>query len=195
MRLRPVDLLFIAAFLTALPLAAQARESDRQQSMSIEADDTNAVLDDDGETTLTGNVSITQGTLKITAHSATIARKAGDISGVLFQGTPATLQQENDNGALMKAQGNRIDYDVAAESVTLTGNVLVDQAGDNLRGERIVYDLKNGRLNGQGDGSGDGRIRMTIQPKPTATTPAKPGPAKSADVTTPPASKEEGGKR
>lgn len=181
MRLRPAELLFIAVILAALPLAAPARESDRQQSMSIEADDTNAVLDDDGESTLTGNVSITQGTLKITAHSATIARKAGDISSVLFQGTPATLQQENDNGALMKAQGNRIDYDVAAESVTLTGNVLVDQAGDSLRGERIVYDLKNGRLNGQGDGSGDGRIRMTIQPKPKAT-----------DATSP-ATKEEGG--
>ena len=193
MRLPPAEFLFIAAFLTAHPFAAQARESDRQQSMSIEADDTNAVLDDDGESTLTGNVAITQGSLKITAHSATIARKAGDISSVLFQGTPATLQQENDNGALMKAQGNRIDYDVTAESVTLTGNVLVDQAGDSLRGERIVYDLKNGRLNGQGDGSGDGRIRMTIQPKPSVSTPAKPEPAKSADVAMP-ASKEEGGK-
>lgn len=192
MRLRPANLLFAAAFLTVLSFAVQARESDRQQSMSIEADDTNAVLDEDGESTLTGNVAITQGTLKITAHSATIARKAGDISSVLFQGTPATLQQENDNGALMKAQGNRIDYDVTAESVTLTGNVLVDQAGDNLRGERIVYDLKNGRLNGQGDGSGDGRIRMTIQPKPSESTPAKPNPAKSADVATP-ASKKEGG--
>jgi lipopolysaccharide export system protein LptA len=133
--------------------------------MSIAADDTDAVLTEDGESRLTGNVLITQGTLRIGADAATISRSGGDVVRVVFEGRPAQLQQENDNGALMKAQARRIDYDVPAENVVLTGAVAVDQAGDTLRGERISYDLKSGRLKAAGDGSDDGRIRMTIQPR------------------------------
>jgi lipopolysaccharide export system protein LptA len=171
----------LSATLVLATCAVQARESDRQQPMSVAADQTDTILTEDGESKLRGNVSIAQGTLLITAGEATFARKAGEVVRVVFEGTPATLQQENDNGALMKAQGNRIDYDVDAETVTLTGNVAVDQAGDSMRGERIVYDLKNGRLNGAGDGSTDGRIRMTIQPRPDKPEATKPDAAKATD--------------
>jgi lipopolysaccharide export system protein LptA len=164
MRPRNAELLVLA--LLAFASAATARETDRQQPMSIAADDTDAVLTEDGESRLTGNVLITQGSLRISAEAATISRAKGDVVRVVFEGKPAQLQQENDNGALMKAQGNRIDYDVSAESVVLSGAVAVDQAGDTLRGERITYDLKSGRLKAAGDGSDDGRIRMTIQPRP-----------------------------
>lgn len=168
MRLRPAEstlLAVLAALLALPPSATQARESDRRQPMSLAADQTDAVLTEDGESRLSGNVAITQGTLQIHAASATISRKAGAVTRVVFEGTPATLQQENDNGAPMKAQGNRIDYDVSGETVVLSGNVAVDQAGDSMRGERVTYDLKNGRLSAAGDGSGEGRIRMTIQPR------------------------------
>jgi lipopolysaccharide export system protein LptA len=163
--MRPRNAELLAFVLLAASAAASARESDRQQPMSLEAEDTDAVLTDDGETRLTGNVAITQGTLRIDADAATISRAKGDVVRVVFEGKPARMQQENDNGAQMKAQGNRIDYDVDAESVVLSGNVAVDQAGDSMRGERITYDLKSGRLKAAGDGSGDGRIRMTIQPR------------------------------
>ena len=164
MRPRNAELLALV-LLAASAGGAWARESDRQQPMSLEAEDTDAVLTDDGETRLTGNVAITQGTLRIDADPATISRAKGEVVRVVFEGKPARMQQENDNGAQMKAQGNRIDYDVGAESVVLSGNVAVDQAGDSMRGERITYDLKSGRLRAAGDGSGDGRIRMTIQPR------------------------------
>jgi lipopolysaccharide export system protein LptA len=159
---------------------AVARESDRQQEMNVAAEDTDTQLTDDGETRLIGNVSITQGTLKIQADAATVSRKAGEVVRVVFEGKPAQLQQESETGELMKAQGNRIDYDVSAESVVLSGNVVVDQAGDDLRGERITYDLKSERLQGSGEGGGDGRIHMTIQPRAAKPKPdaAKPAQAK-----------------
>ena len=166
MRLRLAEFSLLVALLLALPLAASARETDRQQPMSVAADNTDTILTEDGDSVLSGNVAITQGTLRIGAGKATISRKAGEVVRVVLEGRPATMQQENDEGSLMKARGNRIEYDVGAETVQLSGNVEVDQAGDNLRGERIVYDLKNGRLSGSGDGSEGGRIRMTIQPRP-----------------------------
>ena len=170
MRPRNAELLVLLALAVSAG-GALARESDRQQQVTVEAEDSDTELTDDGETRLSGNVAITQGTLKIQADAATLSRKAGEVVRVVFEGRPAQLQQENDDGALMRAQGNRIDYDVSAESVVLTGNVTVDQAGDSMRGERITYDLKSGRLKASGEGAGDGRIRMTIQPRA-----AKPGP-------------------
>ena len=165
MRPRLVESLLLAAIALAFAGTAAARESDRQQPMDLQAETSDVVMADDGDSTFSGNVSITQGSLKIAAGAMTITRKGGDVARVVFEGKPATMQQENDNGALMQAQADRIDYDVNVESVVLTGNVAVDQAGDKLRGERITYDLKNGRLSAAGDGSSDGRIRMTIQPR------------------------------
>ena len=169
----PEFVLGLAVILPAMPAAA--RESDREQPMSIEADDADTYLTDDGDSKLVGNVRIAQGTLLITAGAATISRRQGDTTRVVLEGQPASMQQENDAGALMKANAGKIDYDVPGESVVLTGNVAVDQGGDTLRGERITYDLKNGRLNASGEGTGErGRIRMTIQPRPKTEEPAKP---------------------
>ena len=179
MRLRPAESLALALLLV-LAGPATARESDRGQPMSVEADDIDATLADDSVTRLSGNVLITQGTLRIASNSAEITRKDGEIVSVLLEGAPASLQQEQDDGTPMSARARRIDYDVSAESIVLTGGVAVDQGGDSMRGERIAYDLKSGRMNAAGDGSGDGRIRMTIQPRakadPASTTPEAPEP-------------------
>lgn len=174
MRRRHPELL-LGLVLALAAAAAAARESDRQQSMSVEADDIDATMDETSESKLIGNVRITQGTLLITAGQATISRNEGEIRRVVLDGTPATMQQDNDQGVTMKANATRIDYDVTGETVVLTGNVAVDQGADTLRGERITYDLKNGRLNASGEGSGErGRIRMTIQPRPKAEDAPKP---------------------
>lgn len=162
MRLRRVEVLALAVL---LPFAADARESDRQQPMDIQAADIDATLADDSVTRLVGNVVITQGTLRIGAASAEISRTDGDIARVLLQGAPASLRQEQDDGTPMSARAARIDYDVKTEVIVLTGAVEVDAGGDSMRGERVTYDIKSGRLNAAGEGSGDGRIRMTIQPR------------------------------
>jgi lipopolysaccharide export system protein LptA len=168
MRLRPADLSLLLSSLLLCCTAAGARESDRQQPMNLAAEDGDAVLADDGETRLSGNVLITQGTLKIEAASATITRADGAVKKVVFEGSPASLQQEGEDGRPVRAQARQIEYDVPGEVVTLSGDVAVNQGGDDLRGQRIVYDLKNERLNASGEGAADGRIRMTIQPRPAS---------------------------
>lgn len=179
MRLRPAEFRPIAslalACALALPAVAGARESDRQQPMSIEAADIDATLADDSESRLTGDVTITQGTMRIESASAVITRKGGEIVRVLLEGAPASMRQEQDDGTPMRASAGRIDYDVVTETIVLTGSVAVDQGGDSMRGERVTYDMKSGRLNAAGSGSGDGRIRMTIQPRASRPEePAKP---------------------
>jgi lipopolysaccharide export system protein LptA len=165
MRLRPAELLIaLVACLAALPSSTQARSDDRQQPMAIEADYADATLADDSESILK-KVVITQGSLRIEADMATVTRRAGEITRVLLEGKPASLQQQNDNGARMRASAHRIDYDTTSEIVVMTGAVEIDQGADTMRGEKITYNLTDGQLNAGAEGS---RIHMTIQPKPAA---------------------------
>ena len=148
-----------------LVLAAQAKTTDRNAPMDISADKTDAVLTDDSDSTLTGNVLITQGSMEITADRAVIHRRGGEITEVELTGAPATLKQVADNGEPMNARAGRIVYTLSADVVVLTGSVAIEQPRGNLRGETIKYDLKTGRLDGGGDGS---RVQMRILPKSAA---------------------------
>ena len=152
----------------ALALAAQAKTTDRNAPMDISADKTDAVLSDDSDSTLTGNVLITQGSMEITADRAVIHRRGGEITEVELTGAPATLKQVADNGEPMNARATRIVYTLNADQVVLTGGVVIEQTRGTLRGEIIKYDLKTGRLDGGGDGS---RVQMRILPKSAGSAP------------------------
>jgi lipopolysaccharide export system protein LptA len=141
---------------------ALAKSTDRNQPMDIAADRTDAILTDDGDARLNGNVVITQGTLNVNADNALVTRKNGDIDEVTLTGNPATLSQLNDNGERMTARAAKIVYTLSTDLIVMTGGVVVDQPRGNLRGEMIKYDLTTGRLDG---GGGGGRVSMRILPK------------------------------
>jgi lipopolysaccharide export system protein LptA len=163
MRLAAPNLLLLAAATTAFVAGvADAKSTDRNAPMDIDAGHSDALLTDDGEMVLSGGVTITQGTLEVRSDTATVHRKAGDIQQVVLVGTPATLKQVNDNGEPMDARASRIVYTLDSDIVVLTGGVVVEQTRGTLRGETIKYDLKSGRLDGGGDGK---RVQMRILPK------------------------------
>lgn len=159
MRLLAASTLALAAL---LPFALQAKSSDRNAPMDVEADRTDATLDDNSESILTGNVRITQGTLDVGADRAVIHRKGGEISQVVLTGAPATLKQLSDSNEPMNARASQIVYTLTSDVVLLTGGVVIEQPRGNLRGETIKYDLKSGRVEGGGDGK---RVQMRIMPK------------------------------
>jgi lipopolysaccharide export system protein LptA len=163
MRLPANNLLPLCLALVALlPLATSAKTSDRSAPMDVSADRTDAMLGDDSDSVLTGDVAITQGTLQVHADKAVIHRKAGDITQVELTGAPATLKEVADNGDPMTAHASTIVYTLSSDLVVLTGGVVVEQPRGTLRGEMIKYDLKTGRLDGGGDGN---RVQMRIMPK------------------------------
>ena len=159
MRLHALSSLLLVAL---LPLGAQAKTTDRQAPMDIDAGHTDALLTDDGDTVLSGGVVITQGSLDVRSDKAVLHRKAGELSEVVLTGAPATLKQVNDNGETMNARASQIVYTLTSDIVVLTGNVVIEQPRGNLRGEKVKYDLKTGRLDGGGDGK---RVQMRIMPK------------------------------
>lgn len=159
----------LAAIALCGPVAA--RTSDRQLPMDMSADAGDAVLTDDGESTISGNVLITQGTLKLEADKAVITRSKGVTSKVTLSGNPVRMQQQNDDNELMKATARQIVYLISTEQLTLTGGVVIDQPRGSMRGETIRYDLKTGRMTAGGDGN---RIQMRLEPKPQTKPAVKP---------------------
>ncbi len=164
MRRRSSNALLIAAVLVTASGVALAKSSDRNQTMNIEADTTTYNANNDNTpTVLTGNVLITQGTLKINAGKADVYQRSGDISRTILAGSPVRMSQLMDDGTPLNITASRVDYDLKTEIVTLTGSVVVNQPRGNLRGERVVYNMRTGQV--QSGGQGNGRVRMTIQPK------------------------------
>lgn len=159
MRLPALSSLLLVAL---LPLGAQAKTTDRQAPMDIDAGHTDALLTDDGDTVLSDGVVIVQGTLDVRSDKAVLHRKAGELSEVVLTGSPATLKQVNDNGEAMNARASQIVYTLSSDIVVLTGGVVIEQPRGTLRGESVKYDLKTGRLDGGGDGK---RVQMRILPK------------------------------
>lgn len=147
---------------------AAALQSDRQQEVLVEADSSIATVDDSGsgDVILSGNVTIDQGSLKIQSATGTVKRKNGEIRSALLTGSPVQIRQTLDNGSQMQARARQIDYDLVDDVVLLTGDVVVVQPQGELRGERVRYDLKTGRM--EGGGNGGGRIKMRLQPRTAA---------------------------
>jgi len=162
----PVNpLLVLVAALAAIAVAdpALARSSDRNQPMDLVSDSSDCTVDGSGVCHFNGNVRITQGTLTISAARADLHRAAGDLSRTVLTGAPVVLKQQMDDGTPMTARAAKVDYNLRTEIAVLTGNVEIQQPRGTMSGERVVYNLQNGRV--ESGGEGNGRVRMRILPR------------------------------
>lgn len=167
----------ILGLLAAQP--ALARKSDRQQEMQVAAKNFDGFQKPNSVSTLTGNVVITQGTLKATGAQAKVYFDADtQISRVVITGSPAHLEQLDDNGNLMLGDAATLDYDNLNGIAVLSGNASVTQKGrGEAHGDRLTYNTETSQMTGES--AGDGLVHMTFKPKPKPAGPAAPAPAKS----------------
>lgn len=177
MSLRPVN--FVAKHVPAMVLAlltvafapaTHARTSDRNQPMDIEASHQVCGFGASDTCTMTGNVTISQGSLNIVAAKAVIEQSGGEPSRALLSGG-VTLRQTMDDGNQINAKSSNVDYNLKTEVVVFTGNVEIVQQRGSLNGQRVVYNMKTGQVESGGDGNG--RVKMRILPK-SAQAVAKP---------------------
>lgn len=154
------SLLLLLAALAAAP--ALAKSTDRRQPMDIHADNSDALMEDNGVSVLQGNVRIRQGTLAVDADRAEIHRRGGDLDRIVLTGAPVRLRQVSDSGEPLDAIARTVTYTMSEEIMLLTGGVEILQPRGTMRGETVRYDLDTGRLNGGGDGQG---VTLRILPK------------------------------
>ena len=183
MSLRPVNFmakncpaLALAVIAATLTAAAHARTSDRTQPMDIEAAHQICGFGANDTCTLTGNVTLSQGSLNVVAAKAIIEQSGGDPSRALLSGG-VTLRQTMDDGNQINAKSSNVDYNLKTEVVVFTGNVEIVQHRGTMSGQRVVYNMKTGQVESGGDGSG--RVKMRILPKSAqgASAQATPKPA------------------
>ncbi len=177
MSLHPVNFLakncpalMLAVLATASTTGAHARTTDRSQPMDIEAAHQVCGFGANDTCTLTGNVTLSQGSLNVTAAKAIIEQSGGDPSRALLSGG-VTLRQAMDDGNQINAKSSNVDYNMKTDVVIFTGNVQIIQQRGTLNGQRVVYNMKTGQVESGGDGNG--RVKMRILPKSAQAQPAK----------------------
>ncbi len=172
---RAIAFAFAAGLICA---CAQAKQSDRDQPVSVDAQSFSG-SQDSGKATYKGAVKISQGTLHADGDNATgYFDQDNQVQRVVLTGSPAHMQQQLDDGTSVHGQANTIDYTVSQNTVVLTGNAVVVHEGQGeFHGAKLTYNTDTGQINGEG-GPG-GQVHMVLQPKKKAA-PAKPAAAAGA---------------
>ncbi|WP_426149810.1 lipopolysaccharide transport periplasmic protein LptA [Pseudomonas sp. DC3000-4b1] len=158
---------------------ALALPTDRNQPIHIQSDD--AQLDDkQGVAVYTGDVVITQGSMKITGNKVTVTRAAnGDVDVFTAVGNLAYYEQKPAvDKPIVQAYAVTIQYFAAQDRIVLIDKAKVINDGNTSEGEKIVYDtvrqvVNAGRATGSKLTAPRPRIDMVIQPKKKTDQPQK----------------------
>lgn len=116
----------------------------------------------------TGEVLLTQGSIKITADKLTVIRGSKSnhermIAEANKNGV-ATFYQQQDDGKPLDAQANNIQYDVAKSKITLSKNAQVKQLDSQINGSKIEYFLETEELNVTTDKTKSERVKTVFLP-------------------------------
>lgn len=147
-------------------LSSSALPEDFDKEVVINSD--RAHLDrQSGQVTYSGNVVLTQGTLRIESETLTVIRKDEVFEKAIAEGEQALYQQQiQANDPLTRALANRIEYIATQQQALLIGDAKLLQANNELTGERIVYDMTTEVVTaGNSDQDKPSRIKVVIQPQ------------------------------
>ncbi|APG20131.1 lipopolysaccharide ABC transporter substrate-binding protein LptA [Kosakonia radicincitans DSM 16656] len=139
--------LVLASTLFAAALPAFAVTGDTEQPIHIDSDQQS--LDMQGNiVTFTGNVVVTQGTIKINADKVVVTRPGGQQGKEIIDGygNPATFYQMQDNGKPVKGHALQMHYELEKDFVVLTGKAYLEQLDSNITGDKITYLVKEQKM-------------------------------------------------
>lgn len=149
---------------------AFALSTDSDEPITIEA---NRAERDNRERVMVyeGDVIIEQGTLRIIGERVVVHFDEDDeTTKMIATGTPAHIRQLPEGAdSYREAWANEVEYRIDEQQVVLTGQARYEEGGDQVRAQRLVYDVQNSSFRAFGDSddasSGDeasGRVRITI---------------------------------
>lgn len=156
----------LALLLTSL--SAQARSSDADQPLTIEADSVE-IREQEGISIYNGNVMIRRGSTVIKGEKIRIQQKQGQIDTITIHGQPATFSQLNDLDQTISAQSQRMNYQAQNGILTLDGEAVLIQHNNRFTSEHIVYNANKdivhaGQKTNTHDEDTPKRVTITISP-------------------------------
>jgi lipopolysaccharide export system protein LptA len=161
------------------PNALQGFSQNRDQPVHIEAA-TLEVRDKQKEATFSGDVHVTQGDTGMRCKSLVVFYEGGpggsaDKGKTLTAAKPGPggeqrIKRLEARGAVVVTQkeqtasGDLGIFDMRTNTVTLTGNVVMTQGKNVLRGDRLVVNLTSGVSRVESGKNGHGRVEGLFQP-------------------------------
>ena len=155
------------------PNAVQGFSKNRDKPVQIEAT-TLEVRDKQRIATFSGNVNVVQGDTTMRCKVLVVHYDSDQASGGMKAASPGpggsqqiTRLEAKGNVIVTQAEqtatGDHGNFDMKANTITLTGNVVVSQGKNVLRGERLVVDMTTG-VSRVDAGASRGPVRMLIEP-------------------------------
>ncbi len=149
-------LLTTSLLITTATIAAEKSTDSTNMPIDLEAD--SGTYDQiAGLATYTGNVKVTQGVATIWADKLTIVLKNNVAQRIEATGKPVKFKYKSDKQPI-DGQGKQAIYEVSNKTITLTGDAIVKQGIDVVKGTELIYHLDQEIIQGQ-------RVKMTFQPK------------------------------
>lgn len=145
-------------------------QSERELPISIEADSAEQ-NEQQGLTIYRGNVTMTQGRLRIEADEIQIlsvkveTQNNRQISEVVANGNLAVFSHRDRTDAEVVAMAKTIDYSPQKNTVVMTGSASLEQQGSSVRGEKIEYFISEQKVKAAASqGEKQGRVKTVITP-------------------------------
>lgn len=159
------------------PNALQGFSQNRDQPVKIEAA-TLEVRDKQKQATFSGNVHVVQGDTDMRCKSLVVfyeQEREGVAGSTMKAETPGPGGQQKikkleARGSVVVTQKDQTAtgefglFDMTTNTVTLSGNVVMTQGPNVLRGERLVVDLANGVSRVESGKNGQGRVQGLFLP-------------------------------
>jgi lipopolysaccharide export system protein LptA len=112
-----------------------------------------------------GNVVIQQGSLKVSADELEIDASQGEGNEIFIAtGNPAKYSQQQEDGSIVTAQADRIEYHRLTRSLLLEGNAEIKQNSSSVQGNSIKFNMELEQIIAQGSDQESGRVITTFQP-------------------------------
>ena len=100
------------------------------------------------------------------SSTATAAFVDGKIATAVVKGAPAYFEQRRGPAdKLVRGRAGVIDYDVNKGIVRLSDRVSFSYAGNEFRGNVVVYNIRDERVTVNPAGEEKGRVNITIKPR------------------------------
>lgn len=152
-----------------LPALTQAKSSDADQPLHIEAD-TVEIKEKEGISIYRGNVKIDKGSMVITGDLIFVHSIGNQLQTIRVEGQPATFKQLNDADEEISAQGHKIKYVYKTGILNVDENAILVQKDNRFTSEHIVYDTQKDIVQAGSNGNTSSeekptRVTITIQPE------------------------------
>ena len=158
-----------------LEISGNVRVTQGPTSIQAGAATANDVRAENSRWTFEKSVHIITSEAELQSDSASAAVVSGQLARARAEGSPAQFEQRGGRADRhVRGSAGVIEYDFLAGIVKLTDQVWFSNGKDEFRGDVVIYNVRDQRL--QINPAGQGRVRGIIRPQGQTTVPP-PAPA------------------